>query len=146
MTFRMKEKINFYFLLIIILSTTILISCSKSSFPPAGTTIECNGKLLQPILNPTQRPVFPGGSQAMFKFLKSNFKLPHDFVEKVHGKVRIAFIITKEGDICDVRTTSKPKEYIDDEFIRIFRIMPKWIPATNEGKIVDSYYLLDIRL
>ena len=142
----MKEKINLYFLLTIILSTTILTSCSKSSFPPAGTPVECNGKLLQPILNPTQRPEYPGGDQAMFEFLKSNFKLPHEFVEKVHGKVRIAFIITKEGDICDVRTTSKPIEYIDDEFIRIFKIMPKWIPATNEGKMVDSYYLLDIKL
>jgi len=143
----MKQKIKLNFLLTIILSTTILTSCSKSSFPPAGTTVECNGKLLQPILNPTQRPVFPGGSQAMFKFLKDNFKLPKEVTEKdMEGKIRIAFIITKEGDICDVRITSKPIKYIDDEFIRIFRIMPKWIPATNEGKMVDSYYLLDIKL
>ena len=131
----------------IILSTSILTSCSKSSFPPAGTPVECNGKLLQPILNPTQRPEYPGGSQAMFKFLKDNFKLPREVEgEKINGKIRVAFIITKEGEICDVRITSKQIKYIDDEFIRVFKIMPKWIPATNEGKIVDSYYLLDINL
>ena len=142
----MKLK-KFYFLMTIILSTSILTSCSKSSFPPAGTTVECNGKLLQPILNPTQSPEFPGGEQAIFKFLKANFKLPREVTEKhISGKIRFAFIITKEGDICDVRITSKPIKYIDDEFIRVFKIMPKWIPATNEGKIVDSYYLMDIRI
>ena len=141
------KKSKFYFLMTIILSTSILTSCSKSSFPPAGTTVECNGKLLQPILNPTQRPEFPGGSQAMFKFLKDNFKLPREVAgKKINGKIRVAFIITKEGEICDVRITSKPIKYIDDEFIRVFKNMPKWIPATNEGKIVDSYYLLDINL
>lgn len=143
----MKEKINLYFLLTIILSTTILTSCSKSSFPSAGTTVECNGKLLQPILNPTQRPEFPGGSQAMSKFLKDNFKLPREVAGKnISGKVRIAFIITKEGEVCDVRITSKPIQYIDDEFIRVFKTMPKWIPATNEGEIVDSYFLLELKL
>ena len=104
----MKLK-KFYFLMTIILSTSILTSCSKSSFPPAGTPVECNGKLLQPILNPTQRPEYPGGSQAMFKFLKDNFKLPREVEgEKINGKIRVAFIITKEGEICDVRITSKP--------------------------------------
>jgi len=73
-----------------------LTSCSKSSFPPAGTPVECNGKLLQPILNPTQRPEYPGGHQEMLKFLKSNFKLPHEFVEKIHGKVRIALLSQKK--------------------------------------------------
>ena len=143
----MKEKKDLYFLMTIILSIAFLTSCGRSSFPPAGTTVECNGKLLQPMLNSTQKPEYPGGAQAMFDFLKSNFKLPQEVTKKnIRGKIRIAFIITKDGDICDVRTTSKPIKYIDDEFIRIFKIMPKWIPATNEGKIVDSYYLLDIKL
>ncbi len=143
----MKEKIIVYYLMTIILSVTMLSSCCKSSFLPAGTTVECNGKLLQPVLNPTQRPVYPGHSEAMFKFLKTNFRLPQEVAgQKIKGKIRVAFIVTKEGDICDVRTTSKPIKYIDDEFIRIFKIMPKWIPATNEGKIVDSYCLIDIDL
>ena len=47
--------------------------------------------------------------------------------EKINGKIRVAFIITKEGEICDVRITSKPIKYIDDEFIRVFKIMPKTV-------------------
>ncbi len=79
----------------------------------------------------------------MHKFLVENIRLPHD--HKVKGKVRVAFIVTKNGGICDVRITSKPKKYIDNEVTRVMNIMPKWIPGTNEGEIVDSYYLLDIK-
>jgi hypothetical protein len=49
-----------------------------------------------------------------------------------------------EGEICDVRITSKPHKYLDNELIRVIKMMPKWIPATNGGQNVDSYYMLDI--
>jgi len=138
----MKAKIHLHlsFLFVFIFVTTF--SSCKSSFPAAGTAIECNGQFVRPILNPTKRPYFPGGPQAMSKFLKDNVKLPQE--TKVKGTVRVAFIITKDGSICDVRITSKPKKYIDNEAIRVIKMMPKWIPGTNEGKIIDCYYLLDI--
>ena len=143
----MKDKIILYFsLTIFLISATILTSC-KSSFPPAGTMVECNGKLLQPIQNPSQKASYPGGSEAMFQFLKDNFKLPPEIAnEDINGKIRVAFIITKEGETCDVRITSKPIKYLDEEFVRIFKMMPKWIPAKNGGENVDSYYLLDINV
>jgi periplasmic protein TonB len=139
----MKAKIYLNSLfIIIVISATILSSC-RSSFPTGGTAVNCNGQLLKPILNPTKRPVFPGGQQAMHKFVVENINLPQETIIK--GKVRVAFIVTNDGETCDVRITSKPKEYIDNEVARVIKMMPKWIPGTNEGKIVDSYYLLDIR-
>ena len=127
--------------------SVLIISSCKSSFPAAGTIVECNGQLLKPILNPAKRCEFPGGRQAMFEFFGANLNPPQEVVNrKITGKIRVAFIVTKEGEICDVRITSKPKEYLDDEVIRVVKMMPKWIPGINEGKIVDCYYLLDIQL
>lgn len=134
-----KQILNLFTLVFI--TVTIFSSC-KSSFPAAGTPIECNGQWLKPIKNPTKRAEFTGGNLAMDKFLKENIKLSKTL--KIKGKVRVAFIITKDGEICDVRVTSKPKEYIDNEVIRVIKSMPKWIPGTNEGEIIDCYYLLDI--
>ena len=136
----MKSIRNLPILLTLFVITTMIISSCKSSFPAAGTPIECNGQLIKPIMNPTQRAEFTGGHQAMYKFLRENIKLPETTTLK--GKVRVAFIVTKEGEICDVRTTSKPKEYIDNEVICVIKSMPKWIPGTNEGKIIDSYFLI----
>lgn len=137
----MKGISNLIILLTLAVITTIFYSC-KSSFPAAGTPIECNGRFIKPIKNPTKRAEFTGGQIAMHKFLRENIKLPE--TTKIKGKVRVAFIVTKEGEICDVRVTSKPKKYIDNEVIRVIKSMPKWIPGTNEGEIIDCYYLLDI--
>ncbi|NLC93348.1 MAG: hypothetical protein GX677_07810 [Treponema sp.] len=134
-----KKILNAFTLIFI---TAALFSSCKSSFPVAGTPIECNGQLIKPIKNPTKRAEFTGGQQAMHNFLRENIKLSETITTK--GKVRVAFIVTKDGEICDVRVTSKPKEYIDNEVIRVIKGMPKWIPGTNEGKIIDCYYLLDI--
>jgi protein TonB len=99
---------------------------------------------LKPILNPTQRAEFSGGKQAFNDFIRANINLPQE-ARKIKGKVRVAFIVTKEGEICDVRITSKPNQYLDREVIRAIRIMPKWLPGINEGEICDCYYLLDIK-
>jgi hypothetical protein len=136
----MKTKIH-HSLFFLIISLIILNSC-KSSFPVTGTLIDCNGEQVIPVLNPTVRPTFPGGSQAMKQFLFDNVNIPLDIEAK--GKVRVAFIVKENGEICDVRVTSKPKEYLDEEVSRVFRMMPKWTPGTDEGEIVDSYVLIDI--
>lgn len=140
----MKNNNYFQLLIFAVLLVPILFSC-KSSFPASGTLIECNGKFLKPILNPTKRPEFHGGGQAFHEFLRTNINLPNERRNEVKGKVRVAFVVTSEGNICDVRITSKPKKYIDSEVVRVFEMMPKWIPATHEGKVVDCYHLIDIK-
>ena len=41
---------------------------------------------------------------------------------------------------------SKSSTYLDDEIVQVMELMPKWTPGINEEKIVDSYFLMDIRL
>jgi hypothetical protein len=139
----MKAK-NYFNLLftLVVLTATILPSC-KTSFPIAGTPVECNGKVMVPIKNPTKRAAFPGGQQAMYKFLRENINLSQGTIIK--GNVRVAFIVTKDGKICDIRITSKPRKYIDNEVTRVIKLMPKWIPGYNEDEIVDCYFLLEIK-
>jgi hypothetical protein len=142
----MKAKNYLRLLTFVVMSATILFSC-KSSFPVAGTVVDCNGKFLTPTSKPTKKAEFPGGRKAMFEFLNTNLNPPQDATNsKARGKIKVAFIVTTEGEICDVRITSKPKEYFDNEVIRVVKMMPKWIPGINKGNIVDSYCLLDIKL
>lgn len=142
----MTQKTNRnYLLTLVVVIVTILSSC-KSTFPTADSTVECHGQILKPILNPTKRPSYPGGNQAMSEFIKSNFKLPQEAPNNENrGKVRVVLVVTREGEICEVRINSKPHKYLDNELIRVIKMMPKWIPATNVGQHVDSYYMLDIK-
>jgi hypothetical protein len=137
----MKTKIFPISLTLVFISVLIFSSC-KSSFPVAGTAVDCNGKILVPIKNPTIRADYPGGKQAIYKFLRENIELPREGMKK--GKVRVAFIVTKDGETCDVRITSKSREYIDSEVVRVINMMTGWNPGSNNGEIIDCYYLLDI--
>lgn len=142
MLLRLSKTITFVFVCILSL---IIFSC-KSSFPSAGTAVECNGQLLIPILNPDKNPHFPEGGQTMYEFMGEKWQFPEEAKNgKIKGTVRVAFIVTKEGNICDVRITSKPQKYLDEEVLRVMKLMPKWIPGENKGEIVDSYYLMDVR-
>ena len=142
--FRLRISLVFIGFMLMIF---VLFSCKSSDiFPATGTTFECYGQLVTPMENPTKKPEFYGGGQAFSEFFRANINLPQEAINrKIKGKVRVTFIVTKEGKICDVRIVSKPKEYLDNEVIRVTKMMPKWIPGINEGKICDCYYLLEIK-
>ena len=141
----MKLRINRNFSLTLVVTIITALSACKSTFPTADTTVEYQGQVLKPVFNPTTRPSFPGGNLVMSEFVKSNFKLPKEGSNnETKGKVRVVLVVTKEGEICDTRITSKPHKYLDEELIRVIKMMPKWIPATNGGENVDSYYMLDV--
>lgn len=138
----MKVKIDRFLIIgVTILFLVILHSC-RTVFPNRGEYINCQGELVLPVMNPTQRSSFPGGGNELMRFIANNLNLPK---EKIKGNIRITFITTKDGDICDFRVVSKSEEDLENEIIRIFSIMPKWNPAHNNGEIVDCYNYLKLK-
>jgi hypothetical protein len=87
-------------------------------------------------MNPTQKSSFPGGNNALFAFIEKNSNLPK---EQIKGNIKVAFITTIDGSICDFRVISGSNDNLENEVIRIFKLMPKWNPAIDNGKIVDCY-------
>ena len=53
-------------------------------------------------------------------------------------------MVTKEGDIRDVRIVKGINENCDKEALRLIKNMPKWDPGMQKGKIVSSVYGLPI--
>lgn len=83
----------------------------------------------------------------MRAFIKENLHYPETVVkQQLQGKIFLRFIVRKDGSIATVTilrgTTGCPE--CDQEAIRVVNSMPKWTPAKNEGKAVDSYYTLPI--
>jgi len=132
----MISKIHRFLIIgIVVLFLTGMNSC-KSVFPNRGKEINCNGQLVLPVMNPTQRSSFPGGNDALLAFIVKNSNLPKD---QIKGNIKVAFITTKDGSICDFRVISSLNDNLENEIIRIFELMPTWNPAMDNGKIVDCY-------
>ena len=92
---------------------------------------------------------YPGGRQAMMKFIQDKYRVPQFFAEiGVSGKCHLEFVVNSEGKISSVnvnRGISGCKE-CDKEAIRVLNLMPNWIPAKIKGKAVSSYFNLPIQI
>ncbi len=93
-----------------------------------------------------EMPQFPGGDKARIQFLAENIKYPREAREHgIQGTVYITFLITTTGEIKDVRNLKSPHQLLADEAIRVIKLMPKWIPGKQKGKVVNVQYNMPIK-
>ena len=91
-------------------------------------------------------PEFPGGQQALFKYLSENVKYPVIAQENgIQGRVICQFVVNKDGAIVDVevvRAGGDPS--LDKEAVRVIKSMPKWNPGKQRGKAVRVKYTVPV--
>ena len=79
-------------------------------------------------------------------FIGKNIKYPEKNRENgITGIVIVEFTITTEGNIEDVKVVKGVDPLLDNEAIRVVKLMPKWTPAENKGEKVNMIYNLPIR-
>ena len=92
-----------------------------------------------------EQPQFPGGREAMYKFLGENIKYPEAAKRaKVQGKVFLSFVVTKEGEIKDITILKGIGFGADEEALRVVSMMPRWKPGMQSGKPLHVRYNLPI--
>ena len=92
-----------------------------------------------------QKPLFPGGEAALFKYLGENIKYPSLARESgTEGKVFIQFVVNKDGSISDAKVVRGIGGGCDEEALRVVREMPKWEPGRQNGQSVRVQYSLPV--
>jgi protein TonB len=87
---------------------------------------------------------YPGGMDSLEAFISKNFVHPKSY-ESVYAKVYIRFKVDTNGKVSDFKILrSSHKEY-SEEALRVLPLMPNWVPAENQGKVVPSYFTLPLR-
>ncbi|HPR31700.1 MAG TPA: M56 family metallopeptidase [Prolixibacteraceae bacterium] len=88
-------------------------------------------------------PEFPGGPEALRKYLADNLKYPVIAAEKgIQGKVYVMFVVNEVGKIEDARVVRGIDPSLDNEALRIINSssMPAWKPGMQRGKAVKVSY------
>lgn len=96
-----------------------------------------------------QMPQFPGGKEALDKYLKEELRYPSDAVQQgIQGSVMVRFIVNRDGSISDAvvsRGILKDEAGVcSKEALRLVNAMPKWVPGKLGNKNVRVYYTLPI--
>jgi TonB family protein len=95
---------------------------------------------------PDELPEYIGGDEARIQFLEENMKYPK--ISKEIGKmgiVMLTFIIDETGNIQYPRVKISADKYLDEEALRVIKLMPKWKPGKVKGKNVKVIFNMPVR-
>jgi protein TonB len=85
---------------------------------------------------------FPGGQPAWAKYLQDslNAYVPVDN-KAPYGtyRVEVKFIVSRDGSVSDVTALTHCGYGMEREVIRVIKNGPKWLPAFQDGRIVNAY-------
>lgn len=90
-------------------------------------------------------PSFPGGYEALMKYLHDNIRYPVMAKElNIQGKVFLTFVVEKDGSVTDVELLRGIGGGCDEEAIKVVQNMPKWIPGKQRNVPVRVRFNLPV--
>lgn len=93
-----------------------------------------------------QPPVYPGGMEAMMKYLNDSIVYPAKAKEKgISDIVMLRLLIDRTGKIAGIDVENSVDKALIKEAIRVVSKMPNWQPAKQNGKNVAVYFSLPVR-
>ncbi len=90
-------------------------------------------------------PEFPGGMEALYKYLGESIKYPQVAKENnITGRVYVTFVVEKDGSIANPKVLRDIGGGCGQEAIRVVKAMPKWKPGKQRGKAVRVQFNLPV--
>jgi len=92
-----------------------------------------------------QMPQFPGGEEALRKYLASHINYPPMAAENnVQGKVIVQFVVDKTGKVGEVKVVRSVDKDLDREAVRVCKSLPKFTPGRQNGQAVSVWFTLPV--
>jgi hypothetical protein len=95
----------------------------------------------------TEKPKFPGGMNAFYKFVGENYKISPQASEiKLKGKVYVTFMVEKDGSLSELTILRDIGYGTGEEALRVLKLSPNWIPGKVNNIPVKTLYSLPITI
>lgn len=86
---------------------------------------------------------FPGDT--LVAFITKHLKYPPAAADSgIEGRVFVSFVVEEDGSITNVEVIHGIGGGCDEEAVRVFKMMPKWIPARKNGEPIKDKLLIPI--
>lgn len=97
--------------------------------------------------NVSVKPEFIGGVNKLYEFIHTNVNYTIiNSEQKNNSKIYAQFVIKKDGSIDYIKIVKGMNKLINDEIIRVIKLMPKWSPGLQNGQAVDVYFTLPVQI
>ncbi len=99
-----------------------------------------------PFMMLEDKPEFPGGQKALLTYLAKAVDYPIIAQDNgIQGTVYLTFVISKTGNVKDVKIIRGVDSSLDKEALRVVSSMPKWKPGKQRNKPVAVSFQVPIR-
>ena len=90
-------------------------------------------------------PEYPGGDEARIKFMKENLVYPKWAREaQLEGRVMVGFVVEPDGRLTNFSIVRSVAPVLDEEALRVAKMMPRWVPGKQRGKAVRVQFQIPI--
>ncbi len=90
-------------------------------------------------------PAYPGGMDALRKFLERNLRTPDELQSGETVSVRVKFVVGYNGRLQSFVTVQDGGDVYNKEVVRVLKKMPDWIPGKARGENVPVYYTIPVK-
>ncbi len=90
-------------------------------------------------------PEYPGGINALRKFLQRNLTNPRDMEENEQVSVKVRFVVGYDGKLKSFEVAQDGGEEFNKEVVRVLKKMPEWVPGKTKGQNVSVYYTIPVK-
>lgn len=151
-------QLKYLLLIPMVLGMLVYTSCEMESksedelVAPNATELRTNTSVSFAVID--EAPIFPGCENAedkkacfnkkMQEHISKNFKYPEEAQKMaMEGRVSVAFWITKEGTIDEIKMRG-PDKLLEDEVFRIIKKLPKMKPGKQQDEEVNVPFSIPI--
>ncbi|MBP5190334.1 MAG: energy transducer TonB [Bacteroidales bacterium] len=115
------------------------------SIPEPPALSDDDDEMILGMINETY-PVFPGGEEALYKYLEDNIVFPeNNGCADISGVVVVVFTIEKDGSVTGARIMRDICEGCGEAVLKAVNTMPKWKPGEVDGKPVRMQFSLPVQ-
>lgn len=131
-------------LLTLALMGGIAVAQSPEKQPAKGTAAPVENEIYTVV---EQDPEFPGGMDALFQWIGSNYQWPAEARDcDAFGTVFVSFIIEADGSVSNARILRGIGCGHDEAVLDMLKRMPKWKAGKQRGKKVRVQYNLPVQI
>jgi protein TonB len=123
------------------------VPCIPDSIQKSANHSGCDTTKLIPLfIFADEYPEYPGGEQAMIRFIRENIQYPELAYSHGHeGTVLLEFIVDRKGAVDQIKVLKSIGLGCDKAAVAVFKKMPRWQPAVQGGRAIAVRYITPVK-
>jgi len=93
-----------------------------------------------------EMPQFPGGDEALLRFIYDNVKYPDEAADNnIEGRVVVRFVVSADGSVKRAEIVKGVHPVLDSEALRVVSLMPRWKPGRQNGTPAPVWFSVPVK-